>query len=72
MAETTEMTVIERIADAIDSSGIDPFRLQTARRVLQAIREPSEAMIHHGGLNHAAANCEHIWQRMIDAALEEG
>jgi hypothetical protein len=44
--------------------------LPEARAVLQAIREPSDAMVEEGRRETAAPY--HAWQAMIAAALEEG
>jgi len=46
----------------------DRVRMQ-ARAVLTAMREPTDAMIRAAGSGPADLSC---WQRIIDAALEEG
>lgn len=51
--------------------------LPQARAVLQAIREPSEAMVVKGTdayvtMGHYRVDSKDCWQLMIDAALEEG
>lgn len=44
-----------------------------ARAVLQAIREPSDAMLDAGDIwTNEQCSPDAIWQAMIDAALEEG
>jgi hypothetical protein len=53
------------------------FYRKTVRAVLQAIRDPSEAMVQAGhdldsGIFDNEAPPEQRWQAMIDAALAEG
>lgn len=48
-----------------------------ARAVMQALREPSEAMVRAGDsqtpdYEQQTANVYDVWQAMLDAALEEG
>jgi hypothetical protein len=86
MTETQEMTVIERAARAVaDYTGQrlppqgDIITCEgIARAVLQAIREPSDAvtdvgvdMLTERGCNPLSGDAEAVWQAMIDAALSE-
>ena len=50
------------------------WRDHVARAVLQAIREPTEAMIYANSEGGLGFNDQVVrdWQAMIDAALEEG
>lgn len=50
-----------------------PARLDDARAVLQAIRDPSQAMVQAKlGDRNLPIYPEDIWRAMIDAALQEG
>src|SRR5688572_5024787 len=78
------MTPLERAARAVYKLGDNgPYgpededeqwhqHVDVARAVLQAIREPSEAMEEAGDSCLGLATSPVIWQAMIDAALEEG
>lgn len=79
------MTPMERAARAIYKLGDNgPYALEeedeqwhhhldTARAVLEAIREPSEGMIHRGARNEPSRSrvVSQVWGDMIDAALDE-
>lgn len=62
-----DLLVIAR-SDAEAKAWLDRTRRQ-ALDVLTAMREPTEAMIRAAGSGPADRSC---WQRIIDAALEEG
>lgn len=81
------MTMIERVARAIDIKQMEGHGVyEIARAAIEAMREPTEAMLRAGGDEPYLATSgsplvfaevrdvvapENIWQAMIDAALEE-
>jgi hypothetical protein len=75
-----EQTMVERIARSVDPEGMasdDPHRrsigLAKARAALEAMQEPTEAMLGAVHDEPAAQNAAlWQWQIMIRAALEEG
>lgn len=80
MAETMEMSPLERAARALDkaiprSEGgtfyVAPgwSKDMIVRAVLQAIREPSEGMLEGFGIHKS--RMRQNWQDMVDAALAE-
>ena len=69
-------TTIERVARALlvaDRSAITPdYYQRMARAAIEAMREPTEAMLDAGvNFRERNARTEQIWQAMIDAALKE-
>ncbi len=73
LTAAASMTPLERAARAAaremvipDEGRMKPERV--ARAVIEAIREPSEAMLLAGAVSSASV----AWEDMIDALLEEG
>ena len=69
-------TMIEQVARALlvaDRSAITPdYYQRMARAAIEAMREPTEAMLDAGvNFRERNARTEQIWQAMIDAALSE-
>ena len=69
-------SMIERVARALlvaDRSAITPdYYQRMARAAIEAMREPTEAMLDAGvNFRERNARTEQIWQAMIDAALKE-
>lgn len=71
-------SMLERIAAVIGQNLYVESNIEIARRVLTAMRKPSEAMIDGAEKNaigdtgfHNDVGSVDIWQAMIDAALEE-
>ena len=69
-------TMIEQVARALlvaDRSAITPdYYQRMARAAIEAMREPTEAMLDAGvNFRERNARTEQIWQAMIDAALKE-
>ena len=69
--------MVERVAKAIKRGIADDLpSADIARAAIEAMREPTEAMLHAGydGLGREAAQYtgpEDVWPRMIDAALKD-
>ncbi len=59
----------ERISGLTDPAS---WHMEVARAVLQALREPSEAMVKAGDSCPGIMSSELMWPHMIDTALEEG
>lgn len=67
------MTPIERAVEAVDNYiGDLGASREIVTDVLQALREPSEAMVIDGQQYANGSSVRAIWQAMIDAALGEG
>ena len=69
-------SMIERVARALlvaDRSAITPdYYQRMARAAIEAMREPTEAMLDAGvNFRERNARTEQIWQAMIDEALKE-
>ena len=77
MQKYHEQSMLERIAVVIGQNLYVESNIEIARRVLTAMRKPSEAMIDDAeknaigdtGFHNDVGNAD-IWQAMIDAALE--
>ncbi len=69
------MTMIEKVArairDASDKTGMeyDICEIQLARAAIEAMREPTDEMIHKVPIGYCTAR--EVWECMIDAALKE-
>jgi phosphoribosylformylglycinamidine (FGAM) synthase-like enzyme len=72
----TEKTMVERVGWAIAREGarIDvddtPYHLRVARAALEAMREPTEAMVQAGINDSGAFGLASAYRTMIDAALK--
>jgi len=74
------MDMIERVARVLQSrdetydvtDALDPCFMDDARAAIAAMREPTEEMVDQCmDAGHMRGDAEEIWERMIDAALEE-
>ena len=78
------MTMIERVARAIvklrcartgmgatDNCLLDPEELDEARAAIEAMREPTEAMIKEAAWEDGRVTARNVWQAMISEALNE-
>ena len=63
--------MLERVAAALDRAGPSEDSLTKARSIVEAMREPTEAMREawEGGLHEQTADGD--WNAMIDAILDE-
>lgn len=62
--------MVQRVARAIALAPMDTFEAQ-AVAAIEAMREPTEAMIEAGYANNFANPAYAAWQAMIDTALSE-